>query len=125
VSIHCRSPPDRARRFGDFSTDGDLAFDAAHAQVLARFRRGELYDSRKVDDLRQALVATGLFSTVSVEAQRTGQDAGDGTEYVTMQVHQDAGPPRTIAGTAGYGTGEGMRAEASWTHRNLFRPKAR
>jgi translocation and assembly module TamA len=110
-------------RFGDFSTDGDLAFDAAHAQVLARFRRGELYDSRKVDDLRQALVATGLFSTVSVEAQRTGQDAGDGTEYVTMQVHQDAGPPRTIAGTAGYGTGEGMRAEASWTHRNLFRPE--
>lgn len=110
-------------RFGDVATDGDLAFDAKHAGVLARFKRGELYDSRKVDDLRQALVATGLFSTVSVEATRTGADAGDGTEYVTMMVHQDAGPPRTIAGSAGYGTGEGLRAEASWTHRNLFRPE--
>src|SRR3546814_11337432 len=29
-------------------------------------------------------------------------------------------PPRTIAGELGYGTGEGVRAEASWTHRNLF-----
>ena len=112
-------------RFGEIATGGDLAFDAKHIDVLARFDRGELYDSRKVDDLRKALVATGLFSTVSVEPRRTGQDAGagDATEFVTMYVEQDAGPPRTIAGTAGYGTGEGFRLEASWTHRNLFKPE--
>lgn len=110
-------------RYGDFATSGDLAFDAKHASILARFRRGELYDSRKVDDFRQALVATGLFSTVSVEPQRTGQLADDGAEYVTMMVNQDAGPPRTIAGTAGYGTGEGFRLEGTWTHRNKFRPE--
>jgi len=110
-------------RFGDFATEGDLAFDAAHAQVLARFRRGELYDSRKVDDLRQALVATGLFAAVSTEPVRTGQAAEEGSEYVTMLVRQDAGPPRTIAGTVGYGTGEGFRVNGSWTHRNLFPPE--
>lgn len=110
-------------RYGDFATQGDLAFDAKHASVLARFKRGELYDSRRVDDLRQALVATGLFSTVSVEPQRTGEIAPDGAEYVTVMVNQDAGPPRTIAGTAGYGTGEGFRLEGTWTHRNLFRPE--
>ncbi len=110
-------------RYGDFATRGDLAFDARHAGVLARFKRGELYDSRRVDDLRQALVATGLFSTVSVEPQRTGEIAPDGAEYVTVMVNQDAGPPRTIAGTAGYGTGEGFRLEGTWTHRNLFRPE--
>src|SRR3546814_2413054 len=38
-------------------------------------------------------------------------------------VTQDAGPPRTIAATAGYGTGEGIRLEGSWTHRNLFPPE--
>lgn len=110
-------------RFGDFRTTGNLAFDARHAQKLARFRRGELYDSRKVDDLRQALVATGLFATVAVEPQKTGESAGDDTEYVTMVVTQEAGPPRTIAASAGYGTGQGIRLEGSWTHRNLFPPE--
>src|SRR3546814_7276709 len=90
---------------------------------MSRFKRGDLYDSRKADDLRQALVATGLFSNVAVEPQQTGESAGDGTEYVTMKVTQDAGPPRTIAATAGYGTGEGIRLEGSWTHRNLFPPE--
>jgi translocation and assembly module TamA len=110
-------------RFGDITTDGDLAFDAKHIQVLSRFKRGDLYDSRKVDDLRKALVATSLFSTVSVEPEKTGQGAGDDTEYVTLHVKQDAGPPRTIAGSLGYAAGEGITAKATWTHRNFFPPE--
>lgn len=110
-------------RFGDISTDGELAFDADHIQVLSRFKRGDLYDSRKVDDLRKALVATSLFSAVSVEPRRTGQPAGDGTEYATLHVHQEAGPPRTIAGSLGYAAGEGITAQATWTHRNFFPPE--
>ncbi len=110
-------------RFGGIETTGDLAFDAEHVEVLARFERGDLYDSRMVDDLRQALVATGLFATVAAEPQRTGESAGDDTEYVTMLVTQQAGPPRTIAASAGYGTGEGFRVEGGWTHRNFFLPE--
>ena len=110
-------------RFGGFTTDGDLAFDTRHIGVLSRFKRGELYDSRKVDDRRKALVATSLFSTVSAEPKHTGEDAGDGTEYVDIHVQQDAGPPRTIAGSVGFAAGQGMTAEASWTHRNMFPPE--
>lgn len=110
-------------RFGGIETTGDLVFDADHVAVLARFKRGDLYDSRKVDDLRQALVATGLFATVAAEPQPTGESAGDDTEYVTMLVTQQAGPPRTLAASAGYGTGEGLRVEGSWTHRNMFPPE--
>ncbi|CAH0353390.1 MAG: BamA/TamA family outer membrane protein [Sphingobium sp.] len=109
--------------FRTITTSGKQAFDAEHIGVIARFDQGDLYDSRKVDDLRRALVATSLFSSVSVEPVRTGQIAPDGTEYVDMQVEQDAGPARTLAGDAGYGTGQGFRAEASWTHRNLFPPE--
>lgn len=115
--------PGPRSRFGGFATEGDLAFDVEHVEVLSRFDRGELYDSRMVDDLRKALVATGLFSTVVVEPRRTDELAGDGTEYVTVHVEQDAGPPRTIAGSAGYGTGEGITLEATWTHRNMFPPE--
>lgn len=110
-------------RFGGFTTDGDLAFDAEHIQVLARFKRGELYDSRKVDDLRKALVATSLFSTVSVEPRKTDSAVGDGTQYVDLYVKQDAGPPRTISGSLGYAAGEGVTAQATWTHRNMFPPE--
>ena len=110
-------------RFGGIQTTGDLAFDAQHVAVLSRFEQGELYDSRKVDDLRQALVATGLFSTVSAQPQRTGKLLPDGTEEVTMLVTQNASKPRTLAASAGYGTGQGFRLEGSWTHRNLFPPE--
>lgn len=111
-------------RFGDITSTGSLAFDAKHVGVLARFKRGDLYDSRKLDDLRQAMVATGLFSAVATEPQRTNQKVeGDDTEYVDLLVTQDDGPPRTIAGTVGYGTGQGFRLDGSWTHRNMFKPE--
>lgn len=110
-------------RFGDITTHGKLAFSAEHAQVIARFKRGELYDSRKLDDLRKALLTTGLFASVSAMPVRTGKPAPDDTEYVDIDVEQHAGPPRTIAADLGYGSGEGFRVRANWTHRNLFRPE--
>jgi translocation and assembly module TamA len=109
--------------FGGITTAGKQAFDAAHIAVIARFARGDLYDSRKVDDLRKALVATSLFSSVSVEPKPTAETAPDGTRYVELAVEQEAGPARTLAGDLGYGTGQGIRTEASWTHRNLFPPE--
>lgn len=109
--------------YGAIRSEGREAFGADHVATLARFRPGELYDSRKVDDLRQALIATGLFRAIAVEPRRTGTPGPDGTEQVDLVVRQEAGPPRVIAATAGYGTGEGFRVEASWTHRNLFRPE--
>jgi translocation and assembly module TamA len=109
--------------FGGFTTEGDLAFDAEHVGVLARFDRGELFDRRKVDDLREAMVATRLFDSVSAEPVLTGETAPDGTQYVNILVRQDAGPPRSIDANAGYSTGEGLRLEGAWEHRNLFPPE--
>jgi translocation and assembly module TamA len=109
--------------FGQLRTEGSTAFDADHVSILRRFKTGDLYDSRKVDDLRAALIATGLLSTVSVEPVPGEGSAPDGTPYADLLVRQEAAPPRTIAGSAGYGTGQGLRADASWTHRNLFPPE--
>ncbi|WP_030538875.1 BamA/TamA family outer membrane protein [Sphingobium sp. DC-2] len=110
--------------FRGITTSGaKQAFGTDHMKVISRFKPGELYDSRKVDDLRRALVATGLFSSVAVDPVRTSEPGPDGTEYVDLHVDQEAGPPRTLAGELGYGTGQGFRAEATWTHRNLFPPE--
>lgn len=113
----------RKARFGGFRLAGDPVFDAKHIGILPRFKPGEIYDSRRVDDLRQALVATSLLSTVSVEPVATGGVDGDGIEIVDLLVRQSRGPARNLAANAGYGTGEGVRVSASWTHRNLFPPE--
>src|SRR4051812_20494489 len=115
--------PGPRSRFAGFTTEGKLAFDAHHVGVLSRFKRGELYDSRKVDDLREAMIATSLFRTVAAEPVATGEFAPDGAEYVNIRVRQEAGPARSINGTAGYSTGEGLRIEGTWEHRNFFPPE--
>lgn len=115
--------PGPRARFGGFTTEGDLAFGPSHVGVLSRFRRGELYDRRMVDDLREAMVSTRLFTTVSAEPVRTGEYAEDGTEYVNILVRQDAGPARSFDASAGFSTGEGLRLEGAWEHRNIFPPE--
>jgi translocation and assembly module TamA len=109
--------------FRSVTTEGDLAFDADHVELLARFGQDDLYDRRLVDDLREAMAATRLFNSVSAEPVRTGETAPDGTEYVDILVRQQAGPARSIDGSIGYNTGEGPRIEAAWEHRNLFPPE--
>ncbi|MBC9031297.1 BamA/TamA family outer membrane protein [Sphingomonas sp. JC676] len=110
--------------FGKIVTEGRRkAFGADHIELLKRYKPGQIYDSRAVDDLREALIATSLFSTISVEPQKTGQPGPDGTEVVDLLVKQAAGRPRTIAAELGYSTGQGIRLEGSWTHRNLFPPE--
>jgi len=110
--------------FGDIINMGDdPVFPPEHIARIARFRKGELYDSRMVDDLRQALVATGLFSVVTVEPRPSGTAVGDGTDYADLRVSQEAGPARTLAAQAGYATGQGLKVEGGWTHRNFFPPE--
>ncbi|KPL66901.1 membrane protein [Erythrobacter sp. SG61-1L] len=115
--------PGPRSRFGEMIVEGDPVFDAEHLYVLARFDKGDLYNSEKLDDLRDALVATGLFAVVAVEPRQTGRDAGEGTEFADLAVRQSRGPQRSISLSGGYSTGQGLRAEGSWTHRNLFPPE--
>jgi translocation and assembly module TamA len=109
--------------FGTLRTEGDPVFTVKHLNVFPRFETGDLYDSRQVDDLRQALIGTSLLSTVSVEPVATGEIAPDGTEAVDLLVHQSRGKPRTLSASAGYGTGEGIKLTGEWQHRNFFPPE--
>ena len=109
--------------FGVLTTAGDPVFGLDHLNVFPRFKQGQLYDSRLTDDLRDALVATSIFSTIAVEPQRTGKLNPDGTEQVDLLVRQVKGPPRTLGAEAGYATGQGFKLQGSWTHRNLFPPE--
>ncbi len=110
--------PGGYRRFGAIRVADSRPFDGHHVQEIARFDPGEPFKASDVEDLRRAIVQTGLVSSVSLKPV----DAGDG-EHVDLDVEMRPAPPRTIAGLLGYGTGEGYRAEVSWQHRNLFPPE--
>ncbi|WP_298809598.1 autotransporter assembly complex family protein [uncultured Sphingomonas sp.] len=108
-----------ARRFGQITANpNNRVFDARHVQEIARFAPGDPYTTSGVDDLRRALIQTGLVSTAQVTPK-----PGATPDTVDLDVRLDPAPPRTVAAELGYGTGEGARSEVSWTHRNLFPPE--
>jgi len=110
-------------RFGAIIATDEQLLGSRHLQRIARFDPGDIYQASQVEDLRRAILATGLVSTVSLTP--VAATAPDGTEPGTVNVTVDtvAAPLRTIAGELGFGTGEGYRAEVSWEHRNVFPPE--
>lgn len=110
--------PGTPRTFGKVTVANDDVFSARHIQRIGRFKPGDPYDAADIDDLRRALIATGLVSSAKVEAV-----PGATPDTVDIAVSIEPAPPRTIAGELGYGTGEGARLEASWQHRNFLKPE--
>ncbi|MEO9468206.1 BamA/TamA family outer membrane protein [Parasphingorhabdus sp.] len=110
--------PGNRYKFGSVVMEDEKLFGPEHVQLIARFNEGELYRQSDLEDLRRALISTGLVSTISLEPV-ISQDP----EKVDIAVGLTPAPLRTISGALGYGTGEGARAEVSWEHRNLFPPE--
>ena len=110
--------PGPVAHFGDITVTGKPPFSSRHVGEIARFKKGDQYERSDVDDLRRALIATGLVA--SVETRLVPVDGG---RTVDIAVHLEPAPMRTVAGELGYGTGEGVRLEASWQHRNFFNPE--
>ena len=110
--------PGPVARFGAVRVTGKPPFSARHVATIARFRRGDLFKQSKVDDLRRALIATTLVSSADIQLVPV-----EGGRVVDLAVRLEPAPSHTIAGELGYGTGQGARAEISWTDRNFFNPE--
>ena len=108
--------------FGDIRIEGRRIFGPRHVGLISRFEPGDDYDPADLDDLRRALIATGLIASVNLRQIPAGTTP-DGRTIVDIGVTMERAPVRTIAGSVGYGTGEGARAEISWQHRNLLKPE--
>jgi translocation and assembly module TamA len=110
--------PGPLAHFGRINVTGRLPFSARHVATLARFDTGDPFKRSEVNDLRRALIATGLVASADVRLSPSLD-----RQTVNVDVHLEPAPMRTIAGEVGYGTGEGVRAEASWQHRNFINPE--
>ncbi|SCX96891.1 autotransporter secretion outer membrane protein TamA [Novosphingobium aromaticivorans] len=115
--------PGGVYRFGRIVSSREKFLSSHHLQRIARFDPGERFKRSEVDDLRQAILATGLVSSVTVEARKTAEPADGQPGDVDIDVALTPAPVRTIAGLVGYSSGEGFRVEAQWEHRNFFPPE--
>lgn len=106
--------------FGYVVSDMPDFLSSKHLEIIARFDPGDIYQRSLALDLRRAITATGLVSTVSVAPREVVPPTADAPGVVAMDVALTKAPLRTIAGGIGYGSEEGIRVAASWEHRNLF-----
>lgn len=109
--------------FGEITSSRPEFLSGRHLARIARFQPGDTYQRSLVQDLRQAIQATGLVSSVSVAPRAVNPPEGEQAGELALDVALEPGRLRTIAGAIGYGSEDGIKVEASWEHRNLFPPE--
>jgi translocation and assembly module TamA len=109
--------------FGGVVSADPKFLSGRHLERIARFDKGDVYQQSLETDLRRAIIATGLVSSVTITPRETTPPAGEQPGEVALDVAFERAPVRTIAGAIGYGTEDGFKVEGRWEHRNLFPPE--
>ena len=115
--------PDGKYRFGRIVSNMPQFMSGRHLERIARFEPGDLYRRSLVTDLRQAIQATGIVGSTSITAVEAEPPVGGEPGTVDIAVEMTPAELRTLAGSVGYGSGEGFRLAGSWEHRTLFPPE--
>ena len=109
--------------FGEVVSSEPEFLSGRHFSRIARFDAGDVFQQSLETDLRRAIIATGLVSSVTVTPRETRAPEGTQPGEVALDVAFERAPLRTIAGAIGYGTEDGFKLEGQWEHRNLFPPE--
>nr|WP_225425683.1 BamA/TamA family outer membrane protein [Pelagerythrobacter rhizovicinus] len=115
--------PNGKYTFGEIVSGQPDFLSSEHLATIARFEPGDVYKRSLEQDLRRAIIATGLVSTVTISKREVASPGGSELGEVALDVDMTEAELRTIAGAIGYGSEEGYRVEASWEHRNFFPPE--
>ncbi|MBF0375517.1 MAG: outer membrane protein assembly factor [Alphaproteobacteria bacterium] len=80
------------------------------------WREGDPFDSSLLEEARERLALTGLFSSVRVKALEEEMTGG----RLPVSIVLAERPPRSIGAGVSFSTSEGPGAEVFWEHRNLL-----
>lgn len=109
--------------FGEVVSNDPGFLSGKHLSRIARFDAGDTFQQSLETDLRRAIIATGLVSSVTITPRETRAPQEGQPGEVALDVAMERAPLRTIAGAIGYGTEDGFKLEGRWEHRNLFPPE--
>ncbi|QZH76513.1 MAG: BamA/TamA family outer membrane protein [Erythrobacter sp.] len=108
---------------GVVTSDMPEFLSGEHLSRIARWDPGDLYRRSDEMDLRRAILATGLVGAVTLTPVVVEEPQGGEPGLVNIAAGLTPAPLRTLAGSIGFGTEEGIRLEGMWEHRNLFPPE--
>jgi translocation and assembly module TamA len=108
--------PGPQERFGPAAITGLERLNPDYVEGRVRWQQGDIYNAAKVDETRQALIASGLFSTVRITPTQDPDNSGD----VRMDIDVTERLHRSIGAGVAYNTSQGAGARAFWENRNLF-----
>jgi translocation and assembly module TamA len=101
---------------GPINFQGLERVNESFARVALPLSEGERYSPSRIETARRELLATGVFSSVTVRA--ANQVSPDGRIALMIEVQER--PLRVVNLGGAYSTDLGISVSASWTHRNLF-----
>ena len=102
--------------FGSLEVVGASSVEVDYIESFVTWQEGEVFDRRKLNQVRHQLLATGLFSEVVFE--RPKQVDADGKLSITIRVEERK--HRSIGVAGRWSTDEGFAFEGQWEHRNIF-----
>lgn len=103
-------------RFGRVTIDGLRHLMSRYVRRRVLWAEGDVYDQRMVDKTRRELLASSLFSVVSITPERPSHPGAPADMIIKVKERV----PRSVTFGGGYDTSQGLEASASWEHRNLF-----
>lgn len=115
VSVSVRIDTGPLVRFGETSVEG---LDRVREGVILKevpWKPGDTFDRRKVESLRQELVAMNLFTSVNINSD----DPLDGDQRQPIKISLEESKRRTIGVGATFSTSKGFGGEVFWENRNF------
>jgi translocation and assembly module TamA len=107
--------------FGELRVSGLVDVDEDYVRRIQPWPRGQTWDRRLVDEFRQDLLATRLFSAVALVPATAPDAEGNLPLELTLAEREF----RTVGGGLSWGTDEGFELSAFWEHRNYFHSNER
>lgn len=103
-------------RFGSTQIIGLESVDAAFVRGQIPWKEGDSFDVQLLEDLKNRLIASGLFSTVQVRQGETRRQ----DRFLPVNIMVTERKHRSIGAGVSYRTDEGAGGSISWEHRNLL-----
>ena len=116
VDVRLEVDPGPPARFGPVTIKGLKDIKEDYVRTLIPWSQGDTYDEEKLSVLRARLLRAGAISAVVTEHPEKLN--ADGELPLTIMIVE--GPRRAIGAGVKYSTADGIAAEVSWEHRNVF-----
>ena len=116
MRVRLQIDPGSRARFGTLTIQGMVDVKPDYLEALVPWTQNEMFDSRKIDQFRNELLATSLFDTVAIEYPEQSNIKGQ----LPITVRLTERKHRSIELGLRWSTDKGIETSVGWENRNIF-----